>query len=462
MLHGGLRAIFSVFKILVTTIFSLFPLGYFFLACPTYAQSKVMRLQDLEQMALQGNPTLAQAEAAIRAAEGRRIQAGLYPNPIVGYAGEELSTRAFSEKSEHYAFIEQSVILGGKLKKSRNIFAQEKVQAENAAIAQKQRILNAVRILYYEALGAQQLVEVRGELAKVAREAVGISGELFNVGQADRPDVLQGEIEAQRAQLDLIVAENHRDQVWQQLGAVIGDPFLKPTRLEGNIEKGLSVLDQETLLATLLRESPEIKRAQAGIERAKATIVRAKAELIPDLFVRGGMGYSNELLETRNPRLAGQKTGPEGFVEVGVRIPIFNRNQGNIAAANAELETAQREVRRIELMLRARMAAAFRTYQNSLSIVNQYERHIIPQAQRAYDLYLASFKQMAASYPQVLIAQRTLFQVRAEYVNALVVVWQNAIHIQGFLLTGSLDAPMEAGAESRSEPSENPSVKAEM
>ncbi len=245
-----------------------------------------LTLADLEKMALQANPTVAQAEAAIRAAEGRRVQAGLLPNPIIGYAGEELSTRAFSEKSEHYFFIEQTVPLGGKLGKSRKIFAQEKAQAEQVAAAQKQRILNAVRMLYYQALGAQQLVEMRGQLAKLAREAVGISGELFNVGQADRPDVLAGEVEAQRAQLDLMMAENERDQGWQQLAAVVGNPFLKPARLDGDLERGLPEFDQETILATLLRDSPEVKRAQAGIERAKAALTRAKADPLPDLFLR--------------------------------------------------------------------------------------------------------------------------------------------------------------------------------
>src|SRR6266508_6620406 len=59
------------------------------------ATGPALRLEDLERMALQNNPTAAQAEAAIRAAEGRRVQAGLMPNPIIGYAGEELSPRAF-------------------------------------------------------------------------------------------------------------------------------------------------------------------------------------------------------------------------------------------------------------------------------------------------------------------------------------------------------------------------------
>ena len=402
----------------------------------------VLTLADLERMALDANPTLAQAEAAIRAAEGRRLQAGLFPNPIIGYLGEELSTRAFSEKSEHYFFFEQTVPLGGKLDKSRKVITQEKAQAEQDAAAQKQRVLNAVRMFYFQALGAQKLVEVREQLAKLAREAVGISSELLNVGQADRPDMLASEVESERARLDLIMAENERDRIWQQLGAIVGNPFLKPTRLAGELDRGLPEFDPETVIAMILRESPQIKRAQAGIERARAELVRAKAEPAPDLYFRGGIGYSNELLELRNPPPGPPgKTGPEAFVEAGVRIPLFNRNQGGISAAQADLEIAEREAKRVELVLRARFAGAYRAYQNSLRVANEYGRQIIPRAQRAYELYLTSFKQMAAAYPQVLITQRTLFQTRADYIVSLTEAWQSAIQIQGFLLTGGLDAP---------------------
>jgi outer membrane protein, heavy metal efflux system len=413
----------------------------------------LLRLSDLERIAVQNNPTLAQAEAAVRAAEGRRLQAGLLPNPTIGYFGEEISTRSPGTTSEHGLFFEQEFPLGGKLGKSRQIFAQEKVQAEVEAGAQRQRVLNMVRALYYEALGAQQLVDLRTELARLAREAVGVSNELFNVGQADRPDVLAGEIEAELGQLDLVTAQNRLDQVWQQLAAVIGDPFLKPARLEGSLERGLPVLDEQTLLATLLRESPELRRAQTGVARAQASLTRAQAGRAPDLFVRGGFGYNLERFDAP-PSLAGQRVGPEANVEIGVRIPIFNRNQGNIAAAGAEQEIAQRELRRVELVLRARLATAFRNYRNALSVVNRYERQIIPRAQRAYDLYLTRFRQMAASYPQALIAQRTLFQARADYVGALVDVWQNAVQLQGYLLTGGLDAPLSAGLEARGEAGE--------
>jgi outer membrane protein, heavy metal efflux system len=427
----------------------------FFLDLPTVKSARavaqtqgepLIRLADLEQMALQGNPTLAQAEAAVRAAEGRRVQAGLFPNPIMGYSGEELALRAIGQKSEHLFFFEQSIPLGGKLKKSRNIVVQEKGQAEQEMAAQRQRILNAVRILYYEALGAQQLVEVREMLARLAGEAVGVTGDLFNVGQADRPDLFQIEIEAQKAQLDLIVAENERDQVWQQLGAVVGNPFLKRSRLMGDLERDLPVIDQEAMLAKILKESPEILRARAGAERAKAAVTRAKAEPIPDLFVRMAFGYNLEQLDSAII-FTGRRTGPEGQLEVGMRVPIFNRNQGAIAAASAEVDAAEREVRRVELMLRARFASALRSYQNALRVTTQYEKQIIPRAQQAYDMYLGSFKQMAAAYPQVLIAQRTFFQVRADYIKALVDAWQNATRMQGYLLMGGLVAPGDAGEQ---------------
>jgi cobalt-zinc-cadmium efflux system outer membrane protein len=391
-------------------------------------------------MALEGNPTLAQAEAAIRAAEGRRVQAGLMPNPVLGYQAEELAFRAIGEKSEHLGFIEQTIPLGGKLRKSRAVFAQAKAQSEQDAAAQRQRILNAVRMLFYQALGAQQLVEVRGELAKLARDAVKITNELFNVGQADRPDAAQIRIEAERAELDLLMAENARDQVWQELAAVTGNPFLKAMRLVGEFEKGLPALQQEELLNQLLTQSPELRRAKLGVERAKATLSRAKAEIAPDMFLRSGFGYNRELLERDLPTRK-LRTGPEASLEVGLRIPLWNRNQGGIATAGAELDAAEREVRRVELLLRARFAGAFRTYLNATRVAMQYETRIVPQAQSAYDLYRGNFRAMAAAYPQVLIAQRTLFQVRVEYIAALVNAWQSAVLLQGYLLNGALDAP---------------------
>ena len=448
-----------LFKLAVIAATLALTLNYCFAGRTAYAQqlsqtsqsqTPQLSLAEIERMAFENNPTLAQAEAAIQAARGRSRQAGTFPNPVAGYQGEEFAFRAFNEKSEHFFFLEQTIPLGGKLSKSRRVFEQEIARAETESAAQKQRVLNTIRTLYYEALGAQQRIELRSELARIAREATRTASELVNVGQADRPDFLESEIETERAELELANAQNERAQLWLVLAPVIGVPAMQPARLAGDLEANLPKLDQQALMATLLRDSPEIRSAKTEAERARAVLARARAERAPDLFVRGAVGYSNELLETLTGP-AGRRTGPEASVEIGVTLPLFNRNQGGIKAAEAEVVAAERNVQRVELALRVRLAQAFRDYKNALNAVERYKQDILPRAQQSYELYLAKFKQMAAAYPQVLISQRTLFQAKENYLDALVALRQTAVQIEGFFLTGALDAPRvrssEAGAD---------------
>lgn len=399
----------------------------------------VMKLEDLEAMAAQRNPTLAQAEAAIRAAEGRQRQAGLFPNPIAGYFLEEFAFRSPGETAEQGAFIEQTIPLGGKLGKARRVFAAERDQAVILAEAQRLRVTNSIRVLFYETLGAQRLVELRDDLSQLAREAVEITKELGNVGQADRPDQLAIEIESERAEIDFLKAQNDWMRSWQTLAAMVGNPSLPPARLAGSPEEDLATLNETQLLETLVSQSPDIRVGQAGVERARAVVARARAERIPDLFLRGGLGYNYERFEPVVPSISGQRKGLEGRLEVGVNVPIFNRNQGGISAAEAELAIAERDLERLQLVLRSQFASSFREYRNAQQMVERYRTAVVPRAREAYQTYLANFRQMAAAYPQVLIAQRTLFQVEVEYARALVRLRDTTVRLRGFLLDGGLD-----------------------
>ncbi|MGI8735010.1 MAG: TolC family protein [Pyrinomonadaceae bacterium] len=400
----------------------------------------IMRLEDLEAMAIQRNPTLAQAEDSIRAAEGRRRQAGMFPNPVAGYFLEEFAFRSPSETMEQGVFIEQTIPLGGKLSKARRVFAREKDQAVILAEAQRLRVTNSIRVLYYETLGSQRLVELRDDLSQLAREAVEITKELYNVGQADRPDQLEIEIEAERSEIEFLRAQNDWIRSWRSLAAMVGNPELTPARLAGNPEDDLTPLNEVQLLDTLVSQSPEIRVAQSGVERARAVVARARAERIPDLFLRGGLGYNYERFEPVTPSLAGRRKGPEMRLEVGINVPIFNRNQGGIAAAEAELAIAERDLQRLQLFLRTQFASSFREYRNAQQMAERYRTQVVPRARQAYQMYLSSFRQMAAAYPQVLIAQRTLFQVEVEYARALIQLRQSAVGLRGFLLEGGLDA----------------------
>jgi cobalt-zinc-cadmium efflux system outer membrane protein len=398
-----------------------------------------VKLEDLEAMALQRNPTLAQAEAAIRAAEGRQRQAGLFPNPVAGYFVEEFVFRSPGETAEHGAFIEQTIPLGGKLSKARNVFARERDRAVVEAEAQRLRVTNSIRLLYYETLGAQRLVELRFNLSQLAQEAVEITRELANVGQADRPDQLEIEIEFERAEIEWLNAQNDWLRAWQTLGAMVGNPTLPPARLAGNPEDDLAPLNETQLLDALLQQSPDVRVAKASVERARAVLARERAQRVPDLFLRGGLGYNLERFEPVAPALTGERKGLSGRLEVGVNVPVFNRNQGGIAAAEAELAIAEGELNRLQLMLRTRFASSFREYRSAQELAERYRTRVIPRAREAYQMYLTNFRQMAAAYPQVLIAQRTLFQVEVEYAKALVQLRERATGLRGFLLEDGLE-----------------------
>ena len=425
-----------------------FSWALFLLALPARAQTpaseqKTITLEELQQMASENNPTFAQSAANIQAAEGKKKQSGLYPNPTVGYQGEQIRGGSFHDGEQGF-FVQQDIVLGGKLGLNRKIFDQELKQAETEADEQKLRVVTNVRMSYVQALAAQQTLELRHNLSKLADDAVETSHQLANVGQADAPDVLESEVEAQQAQLAVTMAEQNQQRIWKALSAVVGNPRLPLMRLEGKLEDTPPV-NADELVEKIVNESPAVRIAEIGVKRAEAALVREKREPIPDLQLRGGLQQNGELLSEPS----GRPVGLQGFADVGVRIPIFNRNQGNIATAKADAERAKREVERVKLVMRERAATVVQNYTFSQSAVDRYKNQMIPRAQKAYEMYTKKYQDMATAYPQVLIAQRTLMHLEVSYINALESFATSSLSLQSYLLTDGLEAPAQPGGIDR-------------
>jgi cobalt-zinc-cadmium efflux system outer membrane protein len=419
-----------------------FAMSLLLVASPGRAQTsaseqKTITLEELQQMALKNNPTFGQSAANIQAAAGRKKQSGLYPNPTVGYQGEQIRGGSFHGGEQGF-FVQQDIVLGGKLGLNRRIFDQELKQAETEADEQKLRVVTNVRMSYIQALAARQTLELRQNLSKLADAAVETSHQLANVGQADAPDVLESEVEAQQAQLAVTMAEQNQQRVWKAMAAVVGNPRLPLMRLEGKLEDTPSV-NADELVEKIVNESPAVRIAELGVKRAEAALAHAKLETIPDLQLRGGLQQNGELLSNGRP------VGLQGFADVGVRIPIFNRNQGNIATAKADAERAKREVERVKLVLRERAESVVQTYTFSQTAVDRYKNQMIPRAQKAYEMYSKKYQEMAAAYPQVLISQRTLMQLEVSYITALENFATSSISLQSYLLTDGLEAPSQPG-----------------
>jgi cobalt-zinc-cadmium efflux system outer membrane protein len=390
-------------------------------------QTAPLTLADLEQMALANNPAIPEAAAGVHAAAGMAKQAGLYPNPNVGYSGEQI--RGGQQRGgEQGFFVSQTIVLGGKLGASRRVADQVRQEAETTASARRQGLLNSIRTYYYEALAAQRLVDVRRNLSGLARDAVVTANQLGNVGQADRPDILQAEVEAEQADLALASAEQSADAAWKALAIVVGKPELPLTQLAGDFDK-FPRLDRDKSWQTLVEQSPALKLARQEVERAQGTLAVAKKASIPDLMVTGGLQQNFEPLGAGPGAI-----GLQGFATIGVQIPIFNRNQGNVEAARAGIEGTQQQALREQLELRRRFTQMFRDYAISSEAAERYARDMLPRAQRAYELYLKNYQAMAGTFQQVLLSQRTLFQLEADHIQALERVWRSVVAIQGLLV----------------------------
>jgi len=386
-----------------------------------------MPLQAFLDAAEKGNPTLPQSNAVVQQSLQQARQVGLYPNPSVGYQGEQIRGGAYG--GGQGGFVQQSIVLGGKLRARSNVYKQQAGSNILGVEEQHFRIRNDVMQAFYTTLTSQAIVVERQNLLNVAQDALTTAHQLANVGQADAPDVLQAEVETEQAKIDFVAAQ--RDFL-QNFSALAGELDQPP------------VFDSEAKVADIVVNSPTLKRARQEVVVAESRLNDAKREAIPDLLLRAGEQDNRETL-VEVPR---RRVGPQTFASIGVNIPLWNHNQGNVGAAKAEVERARQDVTRTQLLLKQQAEPLAQSYETARFQAERYREELIPRARRAYELYLTKYQQTAEAYPQVIVSQRTLFQVQIGYLQSLETVWATGAALQNYTLRGGLESSIQSGQDS--------------
>ncbi len=386
-----------------------------------------LTLETLERLARENNLTLVQAQTQIEGERAKALQAGLYPNPLVGYIGEQIGAEGTAGEFQG-GFVQQEIVTAGKLRLSREKYLARASAAEIQALGQEYRVINEVRIRFYRTLGAQERLIIQRELLKNAEDALVTVQEMLNVGQANRADLHQAKVLLEDQQLNVKRAENDLALEWEWLITVVGVP--RPLEALGGSLEGQQVrIHWETALRRLLAESPELGVVRAKLKADELTVKREKVEPIPNLILQGSAGHSYETRDT--------VYGVGAFIE----LPIFDRNQGTIRQAQADLRRQQAEVRLTELRLRRSLAAQFQQYRTALQHVGNYRDVILPEARDRYTTRLKSYGENRGTWPAVLEAQQDFFLRRLIYIDHLV-AWQGTrVAIDGLLLVDGLASP---------------------
>ena len=379
---------------------------------------------DLEGMAFQNNPTLAAAAARMNVARGKQVQAGLFPNPVIGYHGVEMGLRGTS--GQQGAFVSQRFITGGKLSLDQAIAGKEIDEAHFRFHAQEQRVLSDLRVRFYDALVAQRRVALTTELAGIGNELVIATKKLVEGRQGTENDLLQAEIRADESHILLDNARNQNVESWRRLVAIVGVPSLQMSPVDGELDTELPSLDWDSCYATVLSGNPALQAARTRVARARIVIQRARKEPIPNIDLSVSHRHHNVTDDNVTN------------VQVGIPIPVFNRNQGNIRSAQAEWDRACNEVKRIELDLQDRLAVAYRRFANARQQVDRYSKRMVPRAEQSLKLVTGGYEKGQVEYLTLLTAQQTYLQVNLSYLDSLRELRTAASIIDGQLLSESL------------------------
>lgn len=389
------------------------------------ASTRPTRLIEFEQRAFESSPLIGKLQSRLEALKGKRIQAGLIPNPRVGVTGEDMFDNG--NGGRFGVLYGQEVVRGNKLGLSQRVVDAEIEALQRQLDVAGFRILTDVRGRYFDVILAERKVAFAKSLETMLQKIVDFSEALINAQEVAKTALLQSEIELEKAIVIRKQAENERVAALSQLASLINEPSLPAGEIRGDIQQ-IPVLDDiETLFDQILVTSPELQSLVANIETERRRYQRACVEAVPNVTWQTGLSY-----DTASDHVVG------GF-QIAMPLPSTNLNQGAIQQARHRVAAAERAVEQKVLQIRKRLIDEYQKLNDAKILVEAYANSILPKSKESLDLNMTGYRQGETSFLAVLTAQRTYFEVQLEYLDRLKELRRRFVRIEGNLLSDSLD-----------------------
>ena len=389
------------------------------------SETEPLSMDDIEQLALANNPTLAMAVAEIEKERGLWTQVGLSPNPTVGYVNSSTTTNGDSQNNG--VLLQQTFITAGKLEKARAAESFGIRDGNWQLTAQQMRVANDVRLRSYDVLAAQQFVAIAEESEEIAEKSLTAARRLYRAQQVAETDVLRAEVQLDSAQLALQNARTANDAAWHQLTISMGCPQLASAPLLAKDKDLPEFGSLEDEWQRLMTQSPQLRSAETQIQIAQAELASAQANRVPDVTVQFVSDYNS----------VGKYATFNSLV--ALPMPVYNRNQGGIYNAAQEVQRSRKEVERVQLVLRDQLVSSLRDYTQAKNRVQHLQNEILPRLTKSLELVIAGYERQELSFLEVLSAQQAHSQTSIEHATALHDARRLAVQIEGLQLTGGLN-----------------------
>jgi cobalt-zinc-cadmium efflux system outer membrane protein len=379
------------------------------MAVPILEAAAPLTLQAAVAMALQANPNLSAASREQDATEAAVMQAGAWPNPTLDAQVEDLRRDNRTTTLQ----LSQPLELGGK--RAARVTAAERArdQAVSALEARRAEIRAAAVTAFFEVLTAQERLRLAQDSVGLAQAGTRAAANRVAAGKVSPLEETKARVAEAGIRVELLQAEGTLRSARQQLAASWGNPSPRFTQVDGAVDElPASVSPQD--VQGRMADAPVLRQARLEVERRRALSDLEQARRIPDVTVSLGA--------KRVPSSDGDPGGGrrnQVVVGLSVPLPIFDSNRGNVAEALSREEKARDDLAAAELQLGIDVAQAAERLRSARATAETLQRDALPGAESAYKAATKGFELGKFSFLEALDAQRTLFQVRAQYLLAL-------------------------------------------
>jgi len=368
-----------------------------------------LTLRQALALALLNSPELAAFSWDVRAGEARVLQAGLLPNPEaeieIGEAAGSGERRRF-DGAESSIVLSQLVELGGKRAKRSRLAELEWDLSAWDYESKRLDVFAGTAGAFVEVLAAQERLALAEDSHRLAERILGVVLDRIAAGAVPALEESKARVTYSSARFDLARAKRDLEASRLSLAAFWGGTAPVFTLAAGDFETIGWIPPLEALLQRIAA-NPDLARWDTEMEMRRAALELEESKRTLDLTVSAGLQRFEETDDTAF------------ILGLAIPFPLFDRNQGGVLEAGHGLARAGEERRAAWV----RAGTALRRAHQALSIARleavTFKNEVLPAAQRAFEAAREGYEQGKFGYLEVLDAQRTLFEAKGRYIEAL-------------------------------------------
>jgi cobalt-zinc-cadmium efflux system outer membrane protein len=321
------------------------------------------------------------------------------------------------DSAEITIHLSQLIELAGKRRKRTRVAALERDLTAWDYETTRVDVLTQVTQAFVAVLSAQENVRLQEELARLAQQVLTTVGERVKAGKVSPVEETRARVALSTSQIELERVQQALVSARHRLVAAWGSTVPTFTRAEGQLD-AMAALPPARQLTERLAQNPDLARWVTEMAQRQAALDLEEARRVPDPTIGGGFRYVRE-------------TDDHAFVMgLSMPLPVFDRNQGNRLEARYRLAKAEAEQRVAIVQAHAALGEAYAALAAAYAAATALKNDALPEAQRAYDATSEGYRQGKFGFLDVLDAQRTLFEVRGQYIEALATYHQAVADVE--------------------------------